>query len=67
MGTFQIVVNIISGAFGMGYFVYGKKQNMMVPLFCGVGLMVYPMLVNNDILLVLIGVVLLAAPYFIRY
>lgn len=67
MGTFQIMVNIISGAFGMGYFVYGKKQNMMVPLFSGVGLMVYPMFINNDILLVLIGVVLLAVPYFIRY
>ena len=67
MGTFQIIVNIISGAFGMGYFVYGKKQNMMVPLFAGVGLMVYPMLVNNDILLVLIGAALLAVPYFVRY
>ena len=67
MSTFQVVVNIISGAFGMGYFVYGKKQKMLVPLFSGVGLMAYPYFVSNTILLVVIGAVLLAVPYYFRY
>ena len=51
----------------MGYFVYGKRQKMLVPLFCGVGLMAYPYFVSNAVLLVVIGAVLLAVPYYFRY
>jgi hypothetical protein len=46
--------------------VYGKRQRRGVPLACGLGLMIFPYLVSNTILLVLIGLVLAALPYFLR-
>ena len=58
--------SILFGAIGLGYFMYGKKQVAIVPMVCGVALMVYPYFVSNTIVLVAIGVVLAAVPYFIR-
>lgn len=58
--------SIFFGAFGMGYFIYGKRQRSPVPFVSGIALMVYPYFISNVYLLVLIGVGLLATPYFIR-
>lgn len=57
---------VVFSAFGVGFFIYGKKQQVAVPLFCGVALMVFPYFVGNTILLVLIGAALIALPYFVR-
>jgi hypothetical protein len=58
---------MLLGAFGPGYFIYGKKQKMIMALLCGMALMVYPYFVSNEIALVCIGIVLLAVSWFIRY
>ena len=65
--TLSLIVYVLFGACGMGYFVYGKRQSKFVPMICGAGLMVYPYFVSNAILLVVVGVILLGVPYFIRY
>jgi hypothetical protein len=57
---------LLFGSIGLGYFIYGKKQKAVVPLICGVALMVFPYFVSNALLLVGIGVVLTAIPYFFR-
>ena len=57
---------VLFGAFGLGYFVYGKKQRAIVPLLCGIGLMALPYFVTGAWLLVALGVILAAVPYFIR-
>jgi hypothetical protein len=54
------------GAVGLGYFVYGKKQQRLVPLVCGILLMVYPYLVSDTTSIVLIGIVLMGIPYYTR-
>ena len=46
--------------------MYGKKQNALVPLACGLALMIFPYFVSNTLLLVAIGAALMAFPYFIR-
>jgi len=46
--------------------VYGRKQKVVVPLVCGVALMIFPYFVSNTVLLVALGVVLIAIPYFLR-
>jgi hypothetical protein len=46
--------------------MYGRKQRAVVPLVCGLALMVFPYFVSNTILLVTIGVALMAIPYFLR-
>ncbi len=58
---------VLFSSFGLGYFIYGKKQAAIVPLVCGLALMVYPYFTPNAIALVLIGLVLMALPYFLRF
>jgi hypothetical protein len=61
-GVFARVIVWIS----LSYCIYGKKQQAIVPLLCGIGLMAYPYFVSNAILMVLIGVVLSVIPIFYR-
>jgi hypothetical protein len=57
---------LLFGSFGLGFFLYGKKQKAVVPLVCGLILMIFPYFVSNTILLVAIGVMLIVVPYFVR-
>jgi hypothetical protein len=58
--------SVLFGGIGTGYFIYGKKQRAIVPLCTGIALLVFPYFVPTVTLLVLVGVVLVAIPYFIR-
>ena len=60
-----LVVGVIAGAFGMAYFVYGKRQRKPIPLVCGVLLCVYPYFTENPYALLGIGAALLAAPFLV--
>ncbi len=55
---------VVFGAVGLAYFVYGKKQQRFVPLLCGIALMAFPYFISNTVLLVVVGLVLSAVPYF---
>ena len=66
MSTASLLWGFLFGSVGLGFFMYGKKQQAVVPLVCGVGLMVFPYVVSNLLLLVAIGVALMAIPYFVR-
>ena len=55
---------VLFGSVGLAYFVYGKKQQRFVPLLCGIALMAFPYFISNIVLLVVIGLVLSAVPYF---
>jgi hypothetical protein len=57
---------LLFGSIGLGFFVYGRKQRAPIPLLCGIALMVFPYFVSNTLLLVAIGALLIAAPYFFR-
>jgi hypothetical protein len=62
----HILWAMVFGAAGFGYFLYGRKQRVAMPFVSGVLLCVFPYFINNIYLLVFIGIVLLALPYFIR-
>ncbi len=66
MSDAPLLWGLLFGSIGLGFFVYGKRQRAVVPLLCGVGLMVFPYFVANTFLLVAIGIALLAVPYFVR-
>ena len=51
---------------GIGFFMYGKRQKALVPLICGLVLMIYPYFVSSAIVMVVVGVLLMAVPYFIE-
>ncbi|MBS1138540.1 MAG: hypothetical protein H6R11_2494 [Proteobacteria bacterium] len=57
---------VLFSSIGLGLFIYGKRQQRLVALLCGLGLMIYPYFVSSALLVVLIGAVLVAIPFFIR-
>jgi hypothetical protein len=63
----SLVVGVISGAFGMAYFVYGKRQSKVVPIISGVLLCIYPYMTDNPFALCAIGALLLAAPFLVDF
>jgi hypothetical protein len=50
----------------MAYFMYGKKQSALIPLICGLVLMIFPYFVSGTLPLIGVGSVLAAIPYFVR-
>jgi len=57
---------LLFGSVGLALFVYGKKQGAIVPLVCGLLLLVIPYVLPNTVLLVIVGAALVAAPFVIR-
>jgi hypothetical protein len=66
MNVSALLWGLLFSSIGLGFFLYGKKQRMFVPLACGLALMIYPYFIPNVIAVVVIGVVLTAVPYFFR-
>ena len=66
MDTSSLLWGLLFGSIGLGFFVYGRRQKMVVPLVCGVALMIFPYFISSTILLVMVGVALIGIPYFVR-
>ena len=66
MNSTQLLLGVLFGSIGLGYFIYGKKQKIIVPFVVGILLMTYTYFVENTMLLVGIGSILTILPYFIR-
>ncbi|MCY6412144.1 amino acid transport protein [Acinetobacter sp. VNH17] len=67
MNATQLFLGVIFSSIGLGYFMYGKKQKMTIPLACGLILMIYPYFIESTTLLSVIGVILSLLPYFLRF
>ena len=65
-GSSLLIWGVVFGAIGLGFFTYGKKQKAIVPLLTGLGLFVFPYFISNVYILVLVGVILVVIPYFVR-
>jgi hypothetical protein len=66
MNAASLLWGLLFGSIGLGFLIYGRKQRAVVPLVCGLALMVFPYFVTNTILLIVIGLALMAIPYFLR-
>ena len=66
LDTSSLLWGLLFGSIGLGYFIYGKKQKAVVPLVCGLALMLFPYFVSNTMVLVGIGALLAAIPCFLR-
>ena len=62
-----LAIGILTGAIGVGYCMYGKRQTKFVPLLAGMALCVYPYFVDSALWLIVVGAVLLAAPFVIDF
>jgi len=65
IGT-TIMFSTLFGSIGLGYFIYGKKQQKMVPLIAGIALCAYPYFISNVYAMVVVGIILTAVPWVIR-
>lgn len=65
-GTSLLIWGMVFGSIGLGFFTYGKKQKAVVPLFTGIALFMFPYFISNVYMLVIVGVVLVVLPYFVR-
>ena len=61
-----LFLGVVFGAFGLGYFVYGKRQQALVPLTCGLLLMVVPVFIPNAWASFFVGAALVAVPWIVR-
>jgi hypothetical protein len=66
MNEAVLLWGVLFSSIGVGYFIYGRRQGKMIPLLCGLALMVYPYFMPNTTALVIIGTLFTAVPYFIR-
>ena len=61
----KIVLGMILGSIGIGYIVYGKKQQRDIAFLSGFPFVAYPYFVPNVALVILIGIVFMALSFII--
>lgn len=66
MSASLLLWGVLFSSIGLGYFIYGKKQNATIPLVCGLALMIIPYFITSVMVMVLLCTALIAVPYFIR-
>lgn len=62
-----LFIGLIAGIIGLAYFAYGKRQQKFSAMLSGVLLGLFPMFTDNPWILAIVGVALLAAPFFIDF
>ncbi|KGJ97362.1 hypothetical protein [Colwellia psychrerythraea] len=61
-----MIWSVLFGGIGIGFFLYGKKQGAIVPLCTGLALFIFPYFMTSVLMLLVVGIILIAIPYFIR-
>ena len=67
VNTSLLFLGLLFGSIGTGYCVYGRRQSAVVPFLCGVLLIGIPYFIASVAALVVVGVVLAALPFFIKF
>jgi len=62
----NLIGGFVFGSIGFVAFVYGKRMHLWKPMFLGIGLMVYPYFINNDAVMIVIGIFGSTALFFVR-
>ncbi len=63
----SLLWGVLFGSIGMGYLVYGKRQQRGMALLSGAVLMAFPYFVSNPVVIVLVGALFMALPFFLRF
>ena len=66
MNGATLLWGVLFSSIGLGYFLYGRKQKLVVPFLCGIALMGYSYFLDSSLVIVVVGSLLVAVPYFIR-
>jgi hypothetical protein len=61
-----LMMGVLFGSIGLGFFVYGKKQKAVIPFVSGISLMALPYFISNIYILILVCIGLIILPYFVK-
>ena len=67
MSTANLLWNVLFSAIGGGYIIYGIRQKLVMPVFCGIALGSFGYFVENGWLMVLVGALLMWLPFKFRF
>jgi len=67
MDQTSLLLMVLFGAIGMGWFVYGKKAPRLGFVIAGIALMVFPYVVSNVWTMGIVGAALTILPFFIPF
>ena len=62
-----VIWGILFGAVGMGYLIYGKKQQSWVAFISGVELCSFTYFISNTFWLIIVGIALIILPFILRF
>lgn len=62
----SLLLGLVFGSIGVGYCIYGKKKSNAVVRYVGVALMIFPYFIDNNLAVLVTGLVLMAVPKFVR-
>ena len=65
-GSALLLWGVLFSSIGLGYLIYGRRQKHKVAFYTGICLMAYPYFVSDVYVLIIVGVMLLAAPRVIN-
>ena len=63
----KLFFGIVTGAVGLAYMVYGRRQTRLVPLVSGLLLCGYSYFIESWLWLCVIGAALIVAPFLIDF
>lgn len=66
MDPWSLFLGIVVSSVGLGYVIYGKRQQHLLALCCGLLLCAIPYFIDSLPLLVLLSLPVLLAPWFIK-
>ena len=67
MDSTFLLISVITGALGLGYFVYGKKQQHFMALVCGLGLCLIPYFMDSLGGIIGISLLLMVFPFVLNF
>jgi hypothetical protein len=62
----NLIGQLLFGSIGFVAFIYGKRRNVWRPMFCGLGLMIFPYFVSGTVAMYTIGAAGSVALLFMR-
>ena len=65
LNTNFLLASLVWGSVGVGYFIYGKKQQEVVPLVGGLIMIAISYLVGSALIMSLISIGIMVAVYYI--
>jgi hypothetical protein len=62
-----LIASLIWGSVGMGFFIFGKKQGSMFPLFCGILVMGFSYFIASALYMSLASIAAIVVMFFLKH